>query len=183
MIWLLVRKDLLLESRTKEITISMLAFGLTMIMIYALAFSASPAMYRSFAPGLFWVIILFASALGLHRMFVLEKEFDAFSLSISAPVDRGIIFLAKWISGTILLIISETVIIPPFVIFMVLSLPDNWLILIFIIIIGASFIPWCRPYISEGFQALETAPDWFTYAMYASIAASFGIRGIKGMKK
>ena len=136
MFWSLVRKDFLLESRTKEITISMLAFGLTTILIYALAFSASPAMYRSFAPGLFWVIILFASALGLHRMFVLEKEFDAFSLSISAPVDRGIIFLAKWISGTILLIISETVIIPPFVIFMGLSLPNNWLIMIMIIIIG-----------------------------------------------
>jgi len=59
---------------------------------------------------------------------------------------------------------------------------EAWTIL-FIIIIGASFIPWCRPYIAEGFQALETAPDWFTYAMYASIAASFGIRGIKGMKK
>mgnify|MGYP001025886637 FL=1 len=136
MFWLLVRKDLLLESRTKEITISMLAFGLATVLIYALAFSASPAIYRSFAPGLFWVIILFASALGLHRMFVLEKEFDAFSLSISAPVDRGIIFLAKWISGTILLIISETVIIPPFVMFMGLSLPNNWLIMIMIIIIG-----------------------------------------------
>ena len=66
MFWSLVRKDLLLELRTKEITISMLAFGLATVLIYALAFSVSPAMYRSFAPGLFWVIILFASALGLH---------------------------------------------------------------------------------------------------------------------
>ena len=59
---------------------------------------------------------------------------------------------------------------------------EAWTIL-FIAIIAASFIPWCRPYIAEGFAALEIAPDWFTYAMYASIAASFGIRGIKGMKK
>ena len=59
---------------------------------------------------------------------------------------------------------------------------EAWTIL-FIAIIAASFIPWCRPYIAEGFAALEIAPDWFTYAMYASIAASFGIRGIKGFKK
>ena len=59
---------------------------------------------------------------------------------------------------------------------------EAWTIL-FIVIIALSFIPWCRPYISEGFAALETAPDWFTYAMYASIAASFGVRGIKGFKK
>ena len=92
MIWSLVRKDLLLESRTKEITISMLAFGLATVLIYALAFSASPAMYRSFAPGLFWVIILFASALGLHRMFVLEKEFDAFSMLIVPRLTEGLFF-------------------------------------------------------------------------------------------
>ena len=59
---------------------------------------------------------------------------------------------------------------------------EAWTIL-FIAIIAASFIPWCRPYIAEGFAALEIAPDWFTYAMYASIAASFGIRGIKGFNK
>ena len=59
---------------------------------------------------------------------------------------------------------------------------EAWTIL-FIVIIALSFIPWCRPYISEGFAALETAPDWFTYAMYASIAASFGVRGIKGFRK
>ena len=63
------------------------------------------------------------------------------------------------------------------------SWKDEAWTLLFIAIIAASFIPWCRPYIAEGFQALETAPDWFTYAMYASIAASFGIRGIKGIKK
>ena len=59
---------------------------------------------------------------------------------------------------------------------------EAWTVL-FITIIALSFIPYCRPFIAEGFAALETCPDWFTYAMYASIAASFGIRGIKGMKK
>tara|TARA_R100000664_G_C2753270_1_gene140657 strand:+ start:39 stop:413 length:375 start_codon:yes stop_codon:yes gene_type:complete len=59
---------------------------------------------------------------------------------------------------------------------------EAWTIL-FIIIIALSFIPQMQPYIEQGFVALEAAPDWFTYAMYASIAASFGIRGIKGFKK
>tara|TARA_R100000808_G_scaffold298_3_gene1730 strand:+ start:571 stop:948 length:378 start_codon:yes stop_codon:yes gene_type:complete len=59
---------------------------------------------------------------------------------------------------------------------------EAWTIL-FIAIIAASFLPWARPYIAEGFAALETAPAWFTYSVYASIAASFGLRGIKGFKK
>ena len=35
----------------------------------------------------------------------------------------------------------------------------------------------------EGFAALDDTPEWFQYAVYASIAASFGLRSLKGIKK
>ena len=136
MFYTLVRKDLLLELRTKEIVIPMFAFGLAIIMIFALSFNASQAINHAFAPGLLWIIILFISSLGLNRMFVLEKEFDAFTLTLSAPIDRGMIFLSKAISGTILLLISQIMIIPPFIIFMNLSIPSDWYIMILILLIG-----------------------------------------------
>ena len=59
---------------------------------------------------------------------------------------------------------------------------EAWTIL-FIIIIAMCFIPPLQPYVERGFAALETTPDWFQWAMYASIAASFGIRTMKGLKK
>jgi len=132
----LVRKDLLLELRTKEIIIPMFAFGLVIILIFSLSFNASQEINHTFSPGLLWIIILFISSLGLHRMFVLEKEFDAFTLNLAAPIDRGIIFLSKVVSGTIILLIAEILIIPPFVIFLNLSIPSNWPIMILILIIG-----------------------------------------------
>ena len=136
MFYTLVRKDLLLELRTKEIIIPMFSFGLAIILIFALSFNASQAINHTFSPGLLWIIILFISSLGLHRMFVLEKEFDAFALSLAAPIDRGLIFLSKVISGTILLLIAEIMIIPPFLIFLNLSIPDNWIIMVLILFIG-----------------------------------------------
>ena len=136
MFYTLVRKDLLLELRTKEIIIPMFSFGLAIILIFALSFNASQAINHTFSPGLLWIIILFISSLGLHRMFVLEKEFDAFALSLAAPIDRGLIFLSKAISGTILLLIAEVMIIPPFLIFLNLSIPDNWIIMVLILFIG-----------------------------------------------
>ncbi|MAS78373.1 MAG: hypothetical protein CMG37_04375 [Candidatus Marinimicrobia bacterium] len=132
----LVRKDLLLELRTKEIIIPMFAFGLVIILIFSLSFNASQEINHTFSPGLLWIIILFISSLGLHRMFVLEKEFDAFTLNLAAPIDRGVIFLSKVVSGTIILLIAEILIIPPFVIFLNLSIPSNWPIMILILIIG-----------------------------------------------
>ena len=136
MFYTLVRNDLLLELRTKEIIIPMFAFGLVIILIFSLSFNASQEINHTFSPGLLWIIILFISSLGLHRMFVLEKEFDAFTLNLAAPIDRGVIFLSKVVSGTIILLIAEILIIPPFVIFLNLSIPSNWLIMILILIIG-----------------------------------------------
>ncbi len=136
MFYTLVRKDLLLELRTKEIIIPMFAFGLVIILIFSLSFNASQEINHTFSPGLLWIIILFISSLGLHRMFVLEKEFDAFTLNLAAPIDRGVIFLSKVVSGTIILLIAEILIIPPFVVFLNLSIPSNWPIMILILIIG-----------------------------------------------
>ena len=59
---------------------------------------------------------------------------------------------------------------------------EAWTIL-FIAIIAMCFIPPLQPYVDRGFGVLATTPDWFQWAMYASIAASFGLRGIKGLKK
>ena len=52
-----------------------------------------------------------------------------------------------------------------------------------IIIIAMCFIPFTQPYVERGFEALSRTPEWFQWAMYASIGASFGIRGLKGFKK
>ena len=59
---------------------------------------------------------------------------------------------------------------------------EAWTIL-FIVTIAMCFIPPLQPFVERGFAALETTPDWFQWAMYASIAASFGLRGIKGLKR
>ena len=59
---------------------------------------------------------------------------------------------------------------------------EAWTVL-FIIIIAMCFIPFTQPYVERGFAALDATPAWFQYAVYASIAASFGLRGLKGIKK
>ena len=53
----------------------------------------------------------------------------------------------------------------------------------FIAIVGCSFVPPLQPYMREGFANLEAALQWFQWSLYASIAASFGIRTMKGFKK
>ncbi len=132
----LLRKDFLVELRSREVSATMLTFGLAVILIFSFAFNVSPEVFRKFAPGLYWVMILFISVLGLHRLFTHEKEFDTFSALISAPVDRSLIYLSKTVAGIGFLLVAEVLITIPFVLFLGIELPENWLVLVGLITLG-----------------------------------------------
>ena len=103
----------------------MLIFGLAVILIFALSTNISREILINYSPGMFWVMNLFIVVLGVHRSFAYEKEFDAFSLLVSAPIDRGFIFLSKWISGFIFLTATQVIIIAPFFKLLLLDFPEN----------------------------------------------------------
>lgn len=59
---------------------------------------------------------------------------------------------------------------------------EYWTIVVSIPLIGA-FIPPMLPYITAGFSALSTMPEWYMAAVGMSIAASFGNRTFKTIKE
>ena len=69
-----------IECKESSGGMSMFIFGLSITLIFALAFQVAPMLIRTFAPGLLWVVILFTSVLGLKRLFSLEREEHALSL-------------------------------------------------------------------------------------------------------
>ena len=40
------------------------------------------------------------------------------------------------------------------------------------------YIPGMREYVKQGFEVLETLPDWYQYLLFIAISASFGIKGV-----
>ena len=63
------------------------------------------------------------------------------------------------------------------------SWKDEAWTLTFIALIFACFIPALQPYIADGFKFLrEDCPEWLTYGILASIAASFGLKSIGKLK-
>ena len=121
----LSKKELLIEFRSKQIILSMLIFGLAIILIFALSSNISSEILSNYSAGMFWLMNLFVVVIGVHRSFAYEKEFDAFSLLVSAPVDRGMIFLSKWVSGFIFITTTQLIIIAPFFKLLLLDIPEN----------------------------------------------------------
>ena len=63
------------------------------------------------------------------------------------------------------------------------SYKDEAWTITFIALIFACFVPSLQPYIAEGFRFLrEDCPEWLSYGILASIAASFGLKSITKMK-
>jgi len=63
------------------------------------------------------------------------------------------------------------------------SWKDELWTIVFVAILIANFIPSMQETMAQGFANLETTPLWVQWGMYASIAASFGIRTMRGLKK
>jgi heme exporter protein B len=64
-----------------------------------------------------WVTIFFAGMLGLGRSFALEREQEALTGALLAPVDRGAIFLGKFVANLLILLAVEALIFPVYGLF------------------------------------------------------------------
>ena len=63
------------------------------------------------------------------------------------------------------------------------SWKDEAWTLTFIALIFACFVPALQPYIEDGFRFLrEDLPEWLSWSIMASIAASFGLKSIGRIK-
>ena len=92
----LVRKDLLLELRSREVVPAMATFVLASFVLFRFALGGDRlgGGVRA-ATGLLWVAVVFTAMLGLSRAFASEREHRIWDGLLSTPVDRSALWLAK----------------------------------------------------------------------------------------
>lgn len=115
--WLVARKDLQLELRTKEILTSTGLFAILVVTLGSLAFYTDPVSSPRVAPGVLWISILFCGILLIGRSWSLERENDAIFGLLLAPIPRSAIYIGKTLSALILLFAIELLLVPLCLIF------------------------------------------------------------------
>ncbi|MDP2181997.1 MAG: heme exporter protein CcmB [Actinomycetota bacterium] len=112
----ILRKDIVMEMRTKEMVTSMALYAVLTMVIYQVALSQSGSAFdpRQIAAGLLWLAFVFTSMLGLNRSLVHEKDQGCLEALLLSPVDRPIIFFAKATGNLIFLGIVEVLTVPFF---------------------------------------------------------------------
>lgn len=112
----IVVKDLLLELRAKDILVSMLMFGLLVIVVFNFALDPTPRMVAAVAPGILWVSFTFGGALGLNRSFGLEKDRGNLHGLMLAPVSRDTLYFGKMMGNFLFMAVVEAIVYPAFAI-------------------------------------------------------------------
>ena len=110
--WVLVWKDLVQEWRSRDVLTSMFAFAVLSLFIFNYALELSPIDRAEIAPGLIWVVMVFAGTLGSNRSFAAEQDQGSFEGLMMAVPELSVIYLAKMITNLLMMFGLAILVIP-----------------------------------------------------------------------
>src|SRR3954464_5695689 len=135
--WLIARKDLAIEFRTRTAFFSALVFALLGLTIFYFAWDATAVAAIDLAPGVLWVIFTFSGLLGLQRSFGVEQADRAMDALLAAPVDREAIYLGKALANVLFVAGVQAISLPALALFYNVPLGTVWLPLAGIALLAA----------------------------------------------
>src|SRR4029453_6859404 len=106
-VWIVTRKDLLIETRTREILFTTLFFALACVMVFAFGFVREGRPVQDAAAGILGIAIAFSGTLALGRAFERERQGETLRALLMAPVDRPALYVGKLLGIVILLAVVE----------------------------------------------------------------------------
>ena len=125
----IVWKDLLLELRSKDLVVSIVVFGLLVVVVFNFALNNTPGMSEELAPGILWAAFAFSAILAMNRAFVRDQEQGGLEGLLISPVSRDAIFLGKALTSLIFMLLVEAVLLPVYAVMLDFSALSWYLLL------------------------------------------------------
>jgi heme exporter protein B len=110
--WLVTRKDLVIEFRSREIVYTTLFFAVSCLLVFAFGFVREGRAVDDAAAGILWVAIAFAGTLALGRAFERERQNETLRGLLMSPASRPALYVGKLVAIVMLLLAVEVVVVP-----------------------------------------------------------------------
>lgn len=143
--WLIARKDLRRELRSRELTLTTTSFSVLLSLIFVFALQGKRADLALLFPGVLWVSILFAGSLSVPRTFADERESGCLRALAMIPGTAQSLYLGKLLVSLFFMALFESVLVPLLLLAFDLSVFER--LLAFAVTLGAGTL---------GFAALGT---------------------------
>jgi heme exporter protein B len=111
-VWLVTRKDLLIEVRSREILNTTLFFAVACVLVFAFGFVREGRPVEDAAAGILWIAIAFSGTLALGRAFERERHNETLRALMLAPVPRPALYVGKLLGILALLTVVEIIVVP-----------------------------------------------------------------------
>jgi len=109
-----MRKDLLIEFRSREVIYTTLFFAVACVLVFAFGFVREGIAVDDAAAGILWIAIAFSGTLALGRTFERERQNDTLRALMLSPVDRPALYVGK-LAGVLLLLAAVEAVIAPLI--------------------------------------------------------------------
>ena len=116
-VWLVMRKDLLIEFRSREIIYTTLFFAVSVMLVFSFSFVREGIAVDGAAGGILWVAIAFSGTLALGRAFERERQNETLRGLLMSPAERPALYLGK-LTGILILLAAVEVVVVPMVAFL-----------------------------------------------------------------
>jgi heme exporter protein CcmB len=110
--WLILRKDLTVEVRSREVLYTTAFFAVSCVLVFAFALVKEGRPLEDAAAGILWIAIAFAGTLALGRTFERERHAETLRALMLAPASRPAIYVGKLAGIVALLAVVEIVLVP-----------------------------------------------------------------------
>jgi heme exporter protein B len=135
-VWVITRKDLLVEARTREILLTTMFFAVACVLVFAFGFVKDGRAVADAAAGILWIAIAFSGTLALGRAFERERQGETLRALLIAPIDRPALYLGKLAGILILLAAVETIVVPLVALMFQAALFDHALLMLALLAAG-----------------------------------------------
>jgi len=129
-------KDLKIELRTKEAFSASFVFSILVLVIFNFTMDLTTDDARRLGAGFLWIAFAFAGVLSLNRSFALEREENCILGMLLAPVDRGAIYIGKFLANLTFMLLTEIIILPLFIVFFNVGFGDRLGVLLLTVLLG-----------------------------------------------
>jgi heme exporter protein CcmB len=110
--WLIARKDLLIEARSRELLSTTLFLAIACVLVFSFAFVREGRVMDGAAAGILWVAVIFSGTLALGRTFERERQSETLRALVLAPVERAAVYLGKLVALIVIMAAVEIVVVP-----------------------------------------------------------------------
>lgn len=129
----IVRKDIQIELRSRELVSSMGLFALLSILIFSFALELDRSARQEAISGVLWVTVVFASILGLNRSLAMERDQGNLDAMLLAPIDRVAIFFGKLAGNLVFALVVGLLLLPIMTILYNQNLLQPWLLVVLLL--------------------------------------------------